>query len=98
MAFEKKSFPNKGKSKRTVIGSIIKGQDGKTDYIKFSQDINISNGDTFSLDSKSESLKRVQTAKESGKLSEEIAAEIEERINKIPDFVRFNIVKISKEA
>jgi hypothetical protein len=83
--------------KRTVIGSIVKGKDGKPDYIKMSADVTLKQGDFLNLESKASQLKGLEAAVANGKLSGEIAETIKERLEKIPEFVRFQIVKVNKD-
>lgn len=82
--------------KRTTIGSIVKGKEGKPDYVKISKDVTLKQGDFLNLESKASQLKSVNEAVQSGKLSGEVAESIIENIEKIPDFVRFQIVRIEK--
>jgi hypothetical protein len=84
------------KYNRTTIGSVVKGQDGKPDYIKMNKDVVLKSGDYLNLESKAMQLKSLDEAVNNGKLSEEVADKIRENVNKIPDFVRFQIVKIDK--
>ena len=83
--------------KRMVIGSIVKGKDGKPDYIKMSKDVSLKQGDFLNLESKSSQLKSLEAAIADGKLTGEIGESIKDRLEKIPDFVRFEIVKVSKD-
>ena len=85
------------KYKRTNIGSVVKGKDGGADYIKISKDITLKQGDFLNLESKAQQMKSVQEAVTSGKLSGEVAETIMENLEKIPDFVRFQIVRIEKQ-
>lgn len=85
------------KYRRTNVGSIVKGKDGGADYIKISKDIMLKQGDFLNLESKAQQLKSVQEAVSNGKLSGEVAETIMENIEKIPDFVRFSIVRIEKQ-
>lgn len=85
------------KYKRINVGSIVKGKDGGADYIKISKDVMLKQGDFLNLESKAQQLKSVQEAVSNGKLSGEVAETIMENIEKIPDFVRFQIVRIEKQ-
>lgn len=85
------------KYKRMVVGDVVKGKEGKPDYIKVSNDVVLKKGDFLNLESKSMQLKNIKQAVKDGKLSSDVAEGIMEKINKIPDFVRFNIVKIERQ-
>lgn len=85
------------KYKREVIGSVVKGKDGKPDYIKVRSDVKLSQGEFLNLESKSQQASSLEKAVADGKLSEEIADSIRERIEKIPEFVRFEIVRLNKQ-
>lgn len=81
--------------KRLTIGSVVKSKEaGKPDYIKVSQDITLKKGQFLNLESKERQLESLDAAVAAGKLSEDMANEIKERTNKIPDWVRFEIVML----
>lgn len=78
-----------GKWKRNSVGSICKSkEEGKPDYIK------MRDGKTYRLESAAFQLKSLEEAVSQGKLNEEVAESIRERINKIPSFVRFEIIEL----
>lgn len=87
---------------RTVVGSVIKSNDpSKPNYMKFRlrnglSKIEITDGTTFSVESKKYQLDSLEKAVTSGKLSENLAEKIKERINKMPDFVLGEIVQVVK--
>jgi hypothetical protein len=87
------------KKMRKVIGSVVKSSDpNKPDYIKISQDVVLQKGQFLNLESKKHQLQSLEGAVASGKLSKETAAKVQERIEKIPDFVRFEIsILVDKE-
>jgi hypothetical protein len=83
------------KSKRSVVGSVCKSKDaGKPDYIKIRDDMSLRKGQILRLESKKFQLDSLQGAVSAGKLSAELAEKIRERIEKIPDWVRFEIVAV----
>ena len=89
---------SKPKYTRRTVGSVIKAKEpGKSDYIKIKDDVTFKRGDTLQLESAQSQLASLESAVQSGKLSGELAEKIRERIQKIPDFVRFDIVQVSKE-
>ena len=81
---------------RTVVGSVMTGKDGST-YIKIRDNIAFTKGQTLNLESKKMQLQSAEAAIASGKLNGEVAEKVIERINKIPDFVKFEIVKLEKQ-
>ncbi len=84
--------------KRTVIGSVVKNKEsGQPDYIKIKSDVTLKAGQILNLDSKERQLTGVDIAMKNGKLSEDLGNEIKERINKMPDFVRFEIVMLEEK-
>lgn len=85
------------KYKRTNVGSVVKGKDGKPDYIKISRDVVLKQGDYLNLESKALQTKNVEDAVASGRMSAETAESIMSKVNEIPEFVRFQIVKIEKQ-
>lgn len=85
------------KWKRTNVGSVCKDSKDKTkSYIKFSRDVEFKKGDIINLESADEQMASLQEAVVGGKISEDFAQKIKERIEKIPDWVRFELVHISK--
>ena len=86
------------KSKRVVVGSVCKSKDsGKPDYIKIREDMTLRKGQTLRLESKKFQLDSLQSAVGSGKISPDLSEKIKERIEKIPDFVRFEVILKEKE-
>lgn len=84
------------KTKRIEVGSVVKGRDGKPDYIKVNQDVMLKKGQFLNLESKKDRLASLNEAVTNGKLSAEIADKIIENVEKTPDFVRFTISYIEK--
>lgn len=80
------------KKKRMTVGSVLKSKPDKDgnvgpDYIKM--------GDKFyKLESKKFQLESLEQAVAAGKLGEDVAKKVRERIEKIPDFVRFEIIEL----
>ena len=87
---EPKMAEPRKKLKRQVVGSVYKAKDpGQVDYIK------MRNTDTYyRLESPKFQLDQLEKAVAAGKLSEDIAQSVRERIAKIPDFVRFELVEL----
>lgn len=84
--------------KRTKIGQVLKSKDpSQPDYIKMDIDISLKKGDTLSLESKKSQLASLEKNVENGKLSGDLADKIRETIEKTPDFVRFQIIKVTKD-
>lgn len=82
------------KKRSITIGSVVKGKNGKGDYIKISRDVTLKEGTYLNLESKADQQKRLTESIENGKLSGDFAQKLQDRVNKIPDFVRFEIVKL----
>lgn len=86
------------KSKRTVVGSVCKSKDaGKPDYIKVRDDVVLKKGQVLRLESKKFQLDSLQGAVTSGKVSGDLSEKIKERIEKIPDWVRFEIIALESQ-
>ncbi len=78
--------------RRQVIGSVVKSKEaGSQDYIKLKE-----TGEYLQLESKAYQLQKLEESLLNGKITPEYAATKRESINKIPDFVRFEIVKYNK--
>ena len=86
------------KYKRAVVGSVVKSKEaGKPDYIKVNGNHVLKDGQYLNLESKQFQLSSLEEAVKNGKLSGDAAQAARERINKIPEFVRFQIVSVEKE-
>jgi hypothetical protein len=83
-------------AKRKTIGSVIKGQNGKPDYIKISNDVVLSKGQYVNLESKAGKIKGIKEAVDAGKLSPDTGAKMLESAEKIPEFVRFEMYVLEK--
>lgn len=83
------------KSKRRVIGSVLKSKDNpRQSYLKVGKDtVTLQPGECLSLESKEEQLASLERAVELGKLSPEMAEKSRARIEKIPEFVRFEVIQ-----
>tara|TARA_R110000868_G_scaffold66014_2_gene196955 strand:- start:1443 stop:1706 length:264 start_codon:yes stop_codon:yes gene_type:complete len=79
------------KKKRFTVGSIIKGQNGKPDYIKINSDVVLTKGQFVNMESKAQKIKSLQEVIASGKLSGEIGNKMLETAEKIPEWVRFEL-------
>ncbi len=85
------------KYKRNVIGSVCKAkEDGKPDYIKIRDSVSLSKGQIVRLESKKFQLASLESAVTSGKLTGDVAEKARERIEKIPDWVRFELVTLEE--
>jgi len=86
------------KSKRTVVGSVCKSKDsGKPDYIKVRDDVVLKKGQVLRLESKKFQLDSLQGAVTAGKVSADLSEKIKERIEKIPEWVRFEIIALDTQ-
>ena len=83
-------------AKKVTVGSVVKGKDGKPDYIKVRGEHILRDGDFLNLESKASQLASLEKGIESGKISEDFAEKIRERLERIPDFVRFEITKFTE--
>ena len=102
------------KYKRTKIGSILKGkqvegEDGKPlfkdgkpvmkpDSFKVFGNHTLLDGQYLNLESKADQLRNLEKGIASGKLTGDVIEKIRERLNKIPDFVRFEVIKLDSNS
>lgn len=85
------------KLSRRVIGSVVKAKDtGKPDYIKVRDDVSLKKGQIVRLESPKFQLESLVSAMQAGKVSEDLGEKIKERIEKIPNFVRFELVLLEE--
>lgn len=68
----------------------------KRKHLKISGDMSFKKGDYLNLETKAEQLKNLNEAAASGKISEANAEKARKRIEKIPDFVLFEVYQLSK--
>lgn len=84
--------------RRIKVGSILKAKDAsQADYIKIDNDIVLKKGEFLSLESKKSKMETLERNIADGKVSGELADKIMEGIEKMPTFVRFEIIKIIKD-
>jgi hypothetical protein len=77
------------KLKRNQVASFCKSKDENSPpYIKFRD------GKIYRVESAKFQLKSLEQAVAAGKLPEDVAEKIRERINKIPDFVLAEIIEL----
>jgi hypothetical protein len=84
------------KTKRVLVGKVLKGktrEDGTTPppYIKMSKDVKLLKDQIISVESKKVQLESLARAVANGKINADFAKQIEENINKMPDFVLFEL-------
>lgn len=99
-----------GKYNRTVVGSICKGKDGSPDYLKLrggktAQDLakalasaDETKGLSLKLENKKQQLESLEAAVTAGKLSGDVVEKIRDRVNNIPEWVRFEVVLLSLKS
>lgn len=97
------------KYKRQTVGSILKAKEaGKPDYLRLRGDMketllaavagmDVTKGLSLKLESKKAQLESAEGAIAAGKLSADVGAKVKERIEKIPDYVRFEVVLLQEE-
>lgn len=88
---------------RQQIGKIVKKSDDKLRYpgvkefsLKIEQDITLKAGTYLNLENKAFKLASLEANKE--KMSEENYEKALERINKMPEFVFFEVVRLEKTS
>ena len=72
------------KWKKTVIGSVVKGKDGKPNYIKVNEDFVLKKGMFLNLENDTEQLAGLAEAEAAGRLPKDVADNIRENIKKAP--------------
>jgi len=80
-------------AKRIQVGTVLKGKDGRGDYIQIKEDITLKKGEFLNLESQASKIASLEAAIANGKLSPEVGEKMIEAANKIPSFVRFEITK-----
>jgi hypothetical protein len=95
------------KLKRVTVGSVLKSKEaGKGDYLKFSSHTKDAllnavakmgeKGLNLRLESKKYQLDSLEQVEKDGKIGADSAAKARERINKIPEFVRFEVILLQE--
>jgi hypothetical protein len=81
--------------KRVTVGQVIKGRNGKSDYIQIRKDLKeplvLKAGQFLNLESSKDQIKSLEDAAAVGKLSTEWVEQQVERLKKTPEFVRFQV-------
>lgn len=88
---------------REVIGTVgnpQKKDDGKVKhpYIKFKKNVSFKEGDYVTVETKKSRLASIEQAVKSGKMSEEVYEKLKEQINKTPDWVMGELVRLVEQA
>lgn len=87
------------KYSRNQVGSVLKAKDGGADYIKIGKnDVVLKAGSTLRLESQKSQLASLEAAYKAEKLSKEIYEQAKARIEKMPTFVRFEIIQLTEKA
>lgn len=88
---------------RRQIGKIVKKSDDRQRFpdvkefsLKIEQDITLKAGSYLNLENKAFKLASLEANKD--KMSEENYEKAVERINKMPDYVFFEVIKLDKEG
>lgn len=68
----------------------------KPDSLKVYGNHTLLDGQYLNLESKAQQLANLEKGVASGKLTGDVVEKIRERINKTPDFVRFDVIKLEK--
>lgn len=83
---------------RIKVGSVLKSKDSsKNAYIKIDNDVVLKKGDFLNLDNKKSRLQGIEISEANGKLSSEVAQKLREQVEKMPDFVLFEITLVTKD-
>jgi hypothetical protein len=90
------------KTKRVRLGSVVRGQDGKPDYIKVHikdkegkpSNYVLRDGQYLNLESKAKQQADLEFLVKNEKIDEKTAKYLKEKIEKIPEFVRFEVVAV----
>lgn len=79
------------KKRRIYFGKILKGADGKPDFMAIDKDITFKEGDFVNLESKKQRIDDINQSVEAGRLTEDVANDLLQKVNKISDRVRFSL-------
>jgi hypothetical protein len=77
--------------RRFYFGKILKGAEGKPDFVAIDKDITLKEGEFVNLESKTQRLKELEDSVSAGRLSQEKAEDIASKVNKQSDRVRFSM-------
>lgn len=75
-------------AKTLTIGSVLKGKDGKSTYIKINEDVTLKKGQFVNL---VDPRKQHEVLLGLGLISEDQAAKMAERAAQTPEWVKFNL-------
>lgn len=77
--------------RRFYFGKILKGAEGKADFLVIDKDITLKEGQFVNLESKKQRLDDLDKSVADGKLDEVKADALKEKVNKLSDRVRFSL-------
>lgn len=80
-------------AKTVKVGQVMKNKDGTGFYVKFNQDLVIKKGECMNLEDPKMAIKRLKKMIEDGKIDEDKANYIIEKLEKTPEFVKFEVNK-----
>jgi hypothetical protein len=86
------------KKSRFYFGKILKGAEGKPDFIAIDKDISLKEGEFINLESKAQRLKELEESVGAGRLSQEVADDIAAKVNKQSDRVRFSMYVVRSKS
>jgi len=85
------------KWKREFVGDVLQDKNDETKfYIKIKQDISLKSGDYLNLESKQNQLDSLKGALERGSIDEDVYEKLVEKVENMPDFVKFSVIKLTK--
>lgn len=90
-----------GKYSRKNVGSIYKSKlQDQSDYLVFripeGEELTFRNGDKLQVETKDFRLKNIEQGVANGRLSEDVALALKEKAEKTPEFVRAELVLLTK--
>jgi len=86
------------KKSRFYFGKILKGAEGKPDFVAIDKEITLKEGEFVNLESKAQRLKELEDSVAEGRLSQDKADDIAAKVNKQSDRVRFSMYVVRSKA
>lgn len=90
-----------GKYSRRTVGTVYVSKiDGQSDYLQFKlpegESLTFRNGDKLQVETKSYRLSNIKNSLREGRLSPEVADKLLQNTEKMPEFVRAEVVQLRK--
>lgn len=83
-------------TKKVIVASVLKGQDGKPNYLKVDNDVVLKKGQFLNMQTTKQERESLEANISNGKIKADMGKILLEKLEKRPDFVLANIYFLDK--